>query len=153
MSHLEKMGTHLKYFSQKQDVVLIKNLLNSVQHRWEKINMRATDRSRHLETGFNQAKAFETECQDLLTWLAENEAVLDADTTIHNDPDTIRIQIQKHKEFQKALGTKQLAYDSVNATARTLKEKGPKTDHPALQEMLVAVKTKWNGLCGKSVDR
>lgn len=27
MLHLDKKGTHLKYFSQKQDVILIKNLL------------------------------------------------------------------------------------------------------------------------------
>nr|NVI78385.1 short stop [Cucujiformia] len=35
MLNLDKKGTHLKYFSQKQDVILIKNLLISVQHRWE----------------------------------------------------------------------------------------------------------------------
>nr|MBE5727233.1 short stop [Cucujiformia] len=35
MLKLDKKGTHLKYFSQKQDVILIKNLLISVQHRWE----------------------------------------------------------------------------------------------------------------------
>lgn len=33
MLNLDKKGTHLKYFSQKQDVILIKNLLISVQHR------------------------------------------------------------------------------------------------------------------------
>src|SRR5699024_4065846 len=37
MLNLDKKGTHLKYFSQKQDVILIKNLLSSVQHRWEKV--------------------------------------------------------------------------------------------------------------------
>nr|NVI78289.1 short stop [Cucujiformia] len=36
MLQLDKKGTHLKYFSQKQDVILIKNLLISVQHRWER---------------------------------------------------------------------------------------------------------------------
>jgi dystonin len=34
MLNLDKKGTHLKYFSQKQDVILIKNLLISVQHRY-----------------------------------------------------------------------------------------------------------------------
>jgi dystonin len=33
MLSLDKKGTHLKYFAQKQDVILIKNLLVSVQHR------------------------------------------------------------------------------------------------------------------------
>ena len=39
MVSLDKTGTHLKYFSQKQDVILIKNLLASVTHRWEKVNI------------------------------------------------------------------------------------------------------------------
>ena len=53
---LDKMGTHLKYFSQKQDVILIKNLLSSVQHRWEKIVSRSAERTRHLERGYKEAK-------------------------------------------------------------------------------------------------
>lgn len=56
MVALEKMGTHLKYFSQKQDVVLIKNLLSSIQHRWEKIVSRSAERTRHLERGYKEAK-------------------------------------------------------------------------------------------------
>lgn len=153
MSHLEKTGTHLKYFSLKQDVVLIRNLLGSVQHRWEKINMRLTERTRHLGTGFNQAQQFKQEWEDLASWLTENEAALDAETAIHNEPETIRSQIQKHREFQKMLGMKQLTYDTVNSRGRSLKERGPKGDTPVLQEMLLALKNKWNSLCGKSVDR
>ena len=56
MFALDKMGTHLKYFSQKQDVILIKNLLTSVQHRWEKIVSRSAERTRHLERGYKEAK-------------------------------------------------------------------------------------------------
>ena len=53
---LDQMGTHLKLFSQKQDVVLIKNLLVSVQHRWEKVVSRSADRTRQLDHGYKQAK-------------------------------------------------------------------------------------------------
>lgn len=56
MIALDKTGTHLKYFSQKQDVILIKNLLASVQHRWEKIVSRSAERTRHLEKGYKEAK-------------------------------------------------------------------------------------------------
>lgn len=56
MFALDKMGTHLKYFSQKQDVVLIKNLLSNAQHRWEKIVSRSAERTRHLERGYKEAK-------------------------------------------------------------------------------------------------
>ena len=56
MLALDKAGTHLKYFSQKQDVILIKNLLVSTQHRWEKIVSRAAERTRALERGAKEAK-------------------------------------------------------------------------------------------------
>jgi hypothetical protein len=56
MIKLDKTGTHLKYFSQKQDVVLIKNLLSSVQQRWEKIVSRSAERTRHLERGYKEAE-------------------------------------------------------------------------------------------------
>ena len=53
---LEKDAMHLKYFSQKQDVVLIKNLVLNVQHRFDKIVTQSSDRSRQLDTGHREAK-------------------------------------------------------------------------------------------------
>ncbi len=53
---LDKTGTHLKYFSQKQDVVLIKNLLLSVQGRWEKVVQRSVERGRLLDDARKRAK-------------------------------------------------------------------------------------------------
>lgn len=59
MIKLDKNGTHLKYFSQKPDVIIIKNLLSSVQQRWEKIVSRSAERTRHLERGYKEAKQVE----------------------------------------------------------------------------------------------
>lgn len=56
MLNLDKKGTHLKYFSQKQDVILIKNLLISVQHRWERVVSKAAERTRALDHGYKEAK-------------------------------------------------------------------------------------------------
>lgn len=57
---LDKTGTHLKYFSQKQDVVLIKNLLLSVQGRWEKLVQRSVERGRLLDDARKRAKQVPT---------------------------------------------------------------------------------------------
>ena len=153
MTNLNKTGTHLKYFSQKQDVILIKNLLVSVQHRWEKAVSRSADRSRQLEHGYKEAKQFSDIWKDLCDWLDENDAILGNDLTIGNEPDMIKQQINKHKEFQRALGTKQPQYDTVNRLGRVLKDKCPKADAPVIQSMLTDIKNKWNNVCGKSVDR
>lgn len=53
---LDKTGTHLKYFSQKEDVVIIKNLLISVQSRWENIVQRSLERGRALDDARKKSK-------------------------------------------------------------------------------------------------
>ncbi|KAK3581860.1 hypothetical protein CHS0354_032763 [Potamilus streckersoni] len=150
---LDKTGTHLKYFSQKQDVVLIKNLLSSVQHRWEKIVSRSAERTRHLEKGYREAKQFNDAYRDLMDWLIESDLFLDRENTISHDPVKLKDQIDKHKEFQKMLGAKQPLYDGVNRVGRSLKEKCPEEDIPVVQGTLNDLKKKWNSVCGKSVDR
>ena len=105
MLDLDKLGTHLKYFSQKQDVILIKNLLISVQNRWEKIVSRSAERTRDLERGFKEAKQFYDSWKDLITWLNANTAHLSQEnaTPFGNSPAKIKQLIAKHKEFHKGL--------------------------------------------------
>ncbi|OWF34915.1 Dystonin [Mizuhopecten yessoensis] len=153
MIALDKTGTHLKYFSQKQDVILIKNLLSSVQHRWEKIVSRSAERTRHLERGFKEAKQFHTIWKELLDWMRDALQTLASNQLVGNDPVTIKAQIAKHKDFQRSLGTHQPLYDSVNRGGRALKDKCPPDDVPEIQKMLTELKAQWNNLCGKSVDR
>ncbi|MCL4115460.1 UNVERIFIED_CONTAM: hypothetical protein GTU68_053574, partial [Idotea baltica] len=154
MVSLEKKGTHLKYFTQKQDVILIKNLLVSVQHRWEKVVHKAADRTRHLDLGFKEAKEFHDAWTELITWLEDSEKSLDdLAKIVGNDPEKIKMQISKHKEFQKALGAKQPFYDATMKMGKLLQGKAPKTDEATLKQMLSDLKNKWNDVCQKSVDR
>ena len=88
-----------------------------------------------------------------MTWLEENETVLDADTALGTDSETIQAQIARHKDFQRALGTKQPSLDAVTRMGRTLRDRGVRTDAQGFNDMLSTLKQKWNGLCGKSVDR
>lgn len=54
--NLDQTGNQLKFLSQKQDVVLIKNLLVSVQSRWEKVVQRSVERGRALDDARKRAK-------------------------------------------------------------------------------------------------
>ncbi|KAI8432884.1 hypothetical protein MSG28_013810 [Choristoneura fumiferana] len=133
MLQLDKKGTHLKYFSQKQDVILIKNLLVSVQHRWERVVAK----------------------NNMMNWLTDTEKQLDdlnVETTV-NDPEKIKQRLSKHREFQKALAGKQPSYDQTMKVGKQLKDKAPKGDEPALRNMLQDLKTKWTTVCSKAVDR
>ncbi|XP_039595052.1 dystonin isoform X3 [Polypterus senegalus] len=151
---LDKTGTHLKYFSQKQDVVLIKNLLISVQSRWEKVVQRSVERGRTLDDARKRAKQFSEAWNKLMEWLEESEKALDSELEIANDPDKIKLQLAQHKEFQKALGAKHSMYDTTLRSGRSLKEKTSlNDDNQKLDDMLSELRDKWDTVCGKSVER
>ena len=157
MLDLDKLGTQLKYFSQKQDVILIKNLLISVQNRWEKIVSRSAERTRDLERGFKEAKQFYDSWKDLLNWLTTNHSILNQEQAqpIGNNPAKIKQLIAKHKEFHRVLSSKQQTYDSTVKLGRKLFDKCEvdANDRPKLQEMLNELKNKWQSLCYQSVER
>ncbi|XP_053189157.1 dystonin [Scomber japonicus] len=151
---LDKTGTHLKYFSQKQDVVLIKNLLLSVQGRWEKLVQRSVERGRVLDDARKRAKQFHETWSKLMEWLEESEKSLDSEVEIANDPDKIKMQLSQHKDFQKALGSKHSVYDTTVRTGRALKDKTSlQDDKQKLDDMLSELRDKWDTVCGKSIER
>ncbi|KAK9887502.1 hypothetical protein WA026_023054 [Henosepilachna vigintioctopunctata] len=155
MLQLDKKGTHLKYFSQKQDVILIKNLLISVQHRWERVASKSAERTRALDLGYKEAKEFHDSWLTLMNWLEETEHSLDEllSNAVGNDPEQIKLKLAKHQEFQRALSGKQATYDTVMKNGKVLKDKAPKNDEPILKQMLLELKNKWTTVCNKSVDR
>ncbi|NWU65742.1 MACF1 factor, partial [Pterocles burchelli] len=151
---LDQTGNQLKFLSQKQDVVLIKNLLVSVQSRWEKVVQRSVERGRALDDARKRAKQFHEAWKKLIDWLEDAENHLDSELEISNDPDKIKLQLSKHKEFQKTLGGKQPVYDTTIRTGRALKEKALfPDDTQKLDNLLGEVRDKWDTVCGKSVER
>merc|ERR550532_230519 len=154
MLSLDKKGTHLKYFSQKQDVILIKNLLVSVQHRWEKVVSKSAERTRALDYGYKEAKEFHDAWDFMMGWLDDGHIRLEEmSKEVKNDPEKIKQQIMRHKEFQKELGEKQPMYDSTMKTGKNLIGKAPKTDEPTIKNMMTELKNKWNNLCNLAVER
>ena len=149
MLSLDKKGTHLKYFSQKQDVILIKNLLVSVQHRWEKVVSKSAERTRALDYGYKEAKEFHEAWEFLCGWLDNAAASLgELSAQNKNDPVKIKKEIEKHKEFQKELSAKQPMYNGKQLT-----EKAPKTDEPVIKQMMTELKNKWLHVCNLSVEK
>uniref|UniRef100_A0A8C2BDI7 Microtubule actin crosslinking factor 1 n=1 Tax=Cyprinus carpio TaxID=7962 RepID=A0A8C2BDI7_CYPCA len=151
---LEKAGSQLRFASLKQDVVLIKNLLLSVQARWDKLVQRSLDRGRHLDEARKRAKQFHEAWRKLTDWLEEAESRLDSELEISNEPDKIKIQLAKHKEFQKSLGSKQPVYDTTVRSGKAMRDKATlSADTQKLDNLLGEVRDKWDTVCGKSVER
>lgn len=53
---MDRIGTQLKYFSQKKDVIVIKNMLVNVQNRYQRVGTRCNEKTRELEAGLKLAK-------------------------------------------------------------------------------------------------
>lgn len=153
---LDKKGTHLKYFSQKQDVILIKNLLVSVQHRWERVVAKSAERTRALDHGYKEAREFHDAWVSLMNWLSESEASLDQITELaahSTEPAQIKKHLEKVKETQRNLSARQGQYDTTMRAGKSLTDRAPKSDEPVLVKMMVELKESWTRLCSKSVDR
>lgn len=92
MIQLDKKGSHLKYFSQKQDVILIKNLLVSVQHRWDRVVSKGTERMRALDHGLKESKEFYEAWTSLTNWLRDNEKQMDRiDDELNGSSDPVKV--------------------------------------------------------------
>jgi len=77
----------------------------------------------------------------------------DAVLQLGKDHEKIKQLLAKHKEFQRTLGAKQPTYDGVVRNGKLVKDRAPKTDEPTLKQMMSDLKTKWQSVCNKSVDR
>ncbi|XP_059224754.1 dystonin isoform X30 [Stomoxys calcitrans] len=153
---LDKKGTHLKYFSQKQDVILIKNLLVSVQHRWERIVSKAAERTRALDHGYKEAREFNDAWNNMMQYLQETETVLDQiieEATSSKDPQKIKKCIARLKDTHRQLTGKQSLYDSTMRNGKNLMERAPKSDEAVIGKMLCELKDQWTRVLSKSIER
>uniref|UniRef100_A0A1A9WHW1 Dystonin n=1 Tax=Glossina brevipalpis TaxID=37001 RepID=A0A1A9WHW1_9MUSC len=153
---LDKKGTHLKYFSQKQDVILIKNLLVSVQHRWERIVSKAAERTRALDHGYKEAREFNDSWSNMMQYLEETETMLDQiieEAANSKEPQKIKKCISKIKDTHRQLTGKQSSYDSTMRSGKNLIERAPKSDEPIMGKMLCELKDRWSRVLTKSIER
>lgn len=109
MSSLSSMKTAASDARTKQDIVLVRNLVQNTARRFDRVSQRCTERTRQLDVGFREAKSFDDARNRLLAWI-DNAATSLAETEQTNtatEPEKIRSQISAHKDFQRSLGSKQ----------------------------------------------
>ena len=151
---LSKRGIHLTYVSQKQDVILIKNVLISAQSRWERILSKTAERTRTLDQTFKEAKEFNDLWSGLYGWLDDAaKSFNDSGLKLNQDRDKMKRSLDEHQEFQRKMGAKQPTYDALMRQGKLVKDCAPKTDEPLLKQMLSDMKAKWQAVSQKSIDR
>ncbi|XP_078486580.1 microtubule-actin cross-linking factor 1 isoform X3 [Ciona intestinalis] len=153
---LDKLGSHLKYFSQKQDGILIKNLLLSVHAKWDKLMSATSARSSAVNELYKKSIQFHDGLEKLSDWIHSAEEKLEYQQTKRHieEPGSIKAEMDEHKEFHQALASKQPVYEAVMRSGISLHEKAvlvpDKTD---LDEKTRKLKEEWTALNKKSVDR
>ncbi|RNA25514.1 microtubule-actin cross-linking factor isoforms 1 2 3 5-like [Brachionus plicatilis] len=154
---LDRLATHLKYHSQKQDAILIKNLLISVQNRWQRIVSKSSNRTRDLERGYQQVIAFYDQWNKFNEWLDLKFDLLSKDqlAPVANNSLKIKQQIIKHADFHRMINAQQPTHDNIAKIGRKLCQNCDQDskDRIFVQEMLVDLKNKWKMLCIESVER
>ena len=156
MLQLDKKGSHLKYFSQKQDVILIKNLLVSVQHRWERVVAKGTEKMRALDHGYKESKEFYDAWTILINWLRDNENQMNKiDEELNGSSDSAKIKraLELTQNIHRGLSAKQGEYDTVLRNGKGLIDRAPKADEPELNQMLNELKELWTRNCSRSIER
>ena len=131
-----------------------KNLLVSVQHRREKVVSKSAERTRALDYGYKEAREFHDAWDFMIGWLNDGMIRLDnMSKKVRNDPEKIKQQIVRHKEFQKELEEKRPMYDSTMKTEKDLINKAPKPNEPAIKNIMTELKNKWSNLCNLFVEK
>ncbi|KAF8565826.1 hypothetical protein P879_04430, partial [Paragonimus westermani] len=151
---LDRMAAHIQCNAQKQDTVLVKNLLASVHNRWEQLLSRSAERTRHLNIGLKEAQTFLNNWTSLTDWLKEQVVSLEERSmNIATRPEAVAHQLAQHREFQRALGARNIAFDATRRYARHLRDRAPACDHAELDDMITELKHLWHTVCSLSLDR
>ncbi|CAL8097166.1 unnamed protein product [Calicophoron daubneyi] len=151
---LDRMGAHVQCSAQKNDVVLVKNLLASIHNRWEQLLSRSAERTHQLNVGLKEAETFLNNWTLLTDWLREQLTCLEEQRgQIATRPEKISHQLATHREFQRQLSTRTVAYDAIRRYARKMRDRAPACDHAELDDMVNELKHLWQALCTNSLDR
>lgn len=155
LQQLEKKGSDLRYFCQKQDGIIIKNHLTSLKHRWDSIMSKQNERKNSLDQAFKESKAFYDNWTTLTNWLKENQVEIEkieADLGNSSDPSKVKQALEKIQKIQRTLSLKQTEYDAVLQSGKNLLSKASKPDEPELKRMLNDLKDLWTKNCTKTVN-
>ncbi|KAF7232072.1 hypothetical protein EG68_08836 [Paragonimus skrjabini miyazakii] len=68
-------------------------------------------------------------------------------------PEAVAHQLAQHREFQRALGARNIAFDATRRYARHLRDRAPACDHAELDDMITELKHLWHTVCSLSLDR
>lgn len=71
--NLDRLASQIQCQSQKQDVILVKNLLSSIHTRWEQLVSRSAERTRQLNTGLKVSLLFSAFFQNTMVILSFSE--------------------------------------------------------------------------------
>ncbi|KAJ7338283.1 hypothetical protein JRQ81_011048 [Phrynocephalus forsythii] len=139
MEGLEAVATRLRDLSRQQEGPLAHGLVLRAKERLAKVLQELSERGGALEKARKGAKQVDLPCDDAAAALGQ---------------EGIRALLAEHKEFQKALCTKRPVYEATLRSGRLVREKAQRPeDSQRLEEMLQALKERWERVCVWAAER
>ncbi|TKR92402.1 hypothetical protein L596_007064 [Steinernema carpocapsae] len=154
LSELANKAGKIQLACEKKDAIPIKNRMVSLKHRFDKVQSRCADRTKALDSTFNDVRLFFDAHADLLDWIEENAGKLaEQETSPVSTGDRIRQELEEHTVFARELADLQPKYDSTERRGKALQEHAPQHEKPAIGAANEDLRQKWTSLCAASVQR
>ncbi|XP_035274036.1 microtubule-actin cross-linking factor 1 [Anguilla anguilla] len=151
---VESAASQLKEFSRREDCDVVRNLIVTVQDRYDKLHQHTMERGKALENVKKQAKQFSESWNMLIDWMVEVERTLDTHKEIAVSHEEIKLQLTEQKDFLKLLRSKRPMYEATMKTGRTLQEKSQSPmDRKQLEDLVSELRDSWDTISGKSLER
>ena len=146
LNAIVKAGSILTAKSNADDVQVIEEKIEILRSRWDIVCSLSVDRQHRLEEALLFHGMFHDAVQTLLDWLNTVEPGLISETAVMGDPDTVKLLIDNHTAFQKALDKKHRSYDSVIKTGEAMIAEGKVDNVEELKDELEQLKDKWDAV-------
>uniref|UniRef100_A0A915B3J8 Microtubule-actin cross-linking factor 1 n=1 Tax=Parascaris univalens TaxID=6257 RepID=A0A915B3J8_PARUN len=153
MGDMTSKGTKLQYYCEKKDAIPIKNLLVTAKHRFDKVVSRSADRTKQLDIAFQEARLFFDAHADLSQWIASSKKWLDEQSGQRTFGDRVRGDLERHKDFQRELASRQPMYDTTYKRGKSLSEHAPRIESATIGQMNEMLREQWTQLCSAAVQR
>lgn len=144
---LNRAGSEFLRSSNKTDATIIKNLLSSIQQRWNEVVSQSAIKTQILDNCFKESRNLHEACKSLCEWLdCANQSLEKLSVGYFEDPVEIKNKIVRHGEFQKDLSSKRALFDFTTKS-------GDATSEPYISKMIIELKTKWFDVCELSISK
>lgn len=135
----QRLGSALQRAAPADEQPQIRELLDDLRERWQRLQEQAMEQQRVLEEALLLAGQLREAIRALLTWTEQELQRLDGDRQLYGDLDTVQQLIERQRRFDAQLLAKQRSAKLIADSAEKLLASSQAEEAPLLQRQLATV--------------